>query len=167
MVELVRGDIVAQDVDAIVNAANEGLWAGGGVCGAIHDAAGPELEKECMAIVAKSGKVATGSARITKGHRLKARHVIHAVGPRYSGKPEDALRLASAYRESMRLAKQNGLGSIAFPSISTGIFGYPLDEAARIAIDTVTEEMRATGIMLVRFVLFDSRTYDAYRAALG
>lgn len=166
-IELVQGNIVGEGVDAIVNAANEGLWAGGGVCGAIHAAAGPELERECMEVTARTGKVATGSARITKGYRLKARHVIHAVGPRYSGKPEDALRLASAYRESLRLADANGLRTIAFPSISTGIFGYPLEEAARVAIDTVAEEVRATGLTSVRFVLFDARTLEAYRAALA
>jgi O-acetyl-ADP-ribose deacetylase (regulator of RNase III) len=163
-IELVRGDIVTEDVDAIVNAANEGLWAGGGVCGAIHDAAGPELEAECRTI----GRCPTGSARMTKGYRLKARHVIHAVGPRYSGKPEDAGRLASAYRESMRLAARSGLRSIAFPSISTGIYGYPLEEAAPIALATVAEELEGEcrSVEPVRFVLWDERTHGVYKEAL-
>jgi O-acetyl-ADP-ribose deacetylase (regulator of RNase III) len=162
-IELVRGDIVRQDVDAIVNAANEGLWAGGGVCGAIHDAAGPELEEECRAI----GGCPTGSARITKGYRLKARHVIHAVGPRYGGSPADAGRLASAYRESLRLAARHGLRTIAFPSISTGIYGYPLAEAAPIALTTVQEELAgaARDLTLVRFVLWDEPTHAAYEQA--
>jgi O-acetyl-ADP-ribose deacetylase (regulator of RNase III) len=164
-IELVKGDIVREDVDAIVNAANEGLWAGGGVCGAIHDAAGPELQAECRAV----GRCPTGSARITKGYRLRARHVIHAVGPRYGGLPEDPGRLASAYRESMRLAARNGVETLAFPSISTGIFGYPLEEAAAIALATVAEELTgdASSVTSVRFVLWDDRTHEVYRAALN
>jgi len=129
VLELIRGNIVEQDVDAIVNAANETLAPGGGVSGAIHRAAGPELADEC----ARIGGCPTGEARITAGYRLKARHVIHAVGPRYSGDPRDAALLASAYRSALMLAASHGLQSIAFPSISTGIYGYPLDQAAPIA----------------------------------
>jgi O-acetyl-ADP-ribose deacetylase (regulator of RNase III) len=162
-IELVKGDIVREDVDAIVNAANEGLQAGGGVCGAIHSAAGPELEAACRTL----GRCPTGSARITKGYRLKARYVIHAVGPRYGGAPEDAVRLASAYRESMRLAAEHHLRSIAFPSISTGIFGYPLEDAAPIALEAVAEALRSGGpVERVRFVLWDDRTHGAYASAL-
>jgi O-acetyl-ADP-ribose deacetylase len=122
-VELVQGNIVDQDVDAIVNAANSSLSGGGGVDGAIHRAAGPELLAECRTL----GRCPTGEARITKGYQLKARHVIHAVGPVYQGRPHDAELLASAYRSSLQLASQHGIRSIAFPAISTGIYGYPLD----------------------------------------
>jgi O-acetyl-ADP-ribose deacetylase len=165
-IELVRGDLVEQDVDAIVNAANAGLYPGGGVCGAIHDAAGPELWEACRSL----GGCPTGSARITPGFRLRARHVIHAVGPRYTGGPTDAAQLASAYRESLRLAVRCGLKTIAFPSISTGIFGYPVDEAAGVALSAVRETLEnetneaneASRLDLVRFVLWDDRTLQAY-----
>ncbi len=161
---LVLGDIVEQDTDAIVNAANTRLMAGGGVDGAIHDAAGSELQRECTAI----GGCAVGSARITKGYGLVAKHVIHAVGPVYRGKAQDAGRLASAYRESMRLAAKNGVRSIAFPSLSTGAFGYPVSEAAPIALETVHDELLATpAIVFARFVLFDDSTFEGYERALG
>lgn len=160
--ELIRGNIVEQDVDAIVNAANETLAPGGGVSGAIHRAAGPELAEEC----ARIGGCPTGEARITAGYRLKARHVIHAVGPRYSGSPRDAELLASAYRSSLLLAAQHGLRSVAFPSISTGIYGYPLDEAAPIALATCRDVLQShPDIALVRFVLFDEETFRAYERA--
>ncbi|HWQ15671.1 MAG TPA: O-acetyl-ADP-ribose deacetylase [Roseiflexaceae bacterium] len=160
--ELVEGDIVAQDVDAIVNAANESLAPGGGVCGAIHRAAGPELAEECRAV----GGCPTGEARITGGYRLKARYVIHAVGPRYAGRPRDEELLAGAYRSSLELAAQRGLLSIAFPSISTGIFGYPLDLAAPVALRTVREHLEgSTPIRLVRFVLWGHEAYAAYQHA--
>ncbi|ABU56556.1 O-acetyl-ADP-ribose deacetylase [Roseiflexus castenholzii] len=161
--ELIRGNIVEQDVDAIVNAANETLAPGGGVSGAIHRAAGPELAEAC----ARIGGCPTGEARITAGYHLKARHVIHAVGPRYSGNPRDAELLASAYRSSLLLAEQHGLQHIAFPSISTGIYGYPLDEAAPIALATCRDVVQShSEIRLVRFVLFDEETFQAYvRAA--
>jgi O-acetyl-ADP-ribose deacetylase (regulator of RNase III) len=165
ILELIRGDIVDQDVDALVNAANESLRAGGGVCGAIHRAAGPQLEQECLAI----GGCPTGEARITGGYRLRARHVIHAVGPRYRSRPDDAALLAGAYRSSLELARQHGLHSIAFPSISTGIFGYPLDLAAPVALTAVTQ-FYAEGYeqlqpALVRFVLWDEATMAAYTYA--
>lgn len=160
--ELIRGNIVEQDVDVIVNAANETLAPGGGVSGAIHRAAGPELAEEC----ARIGGCPTGEARITAGYRLKARHVIHAVGPRYSGSPRDAELLASAYRSSLLLAAQHGLQSIAFPSISTGIYGYPLDEAAPIALATCRDVLQNhPEIALVRFVLFDEETFRSYERA--
>ncbi len=160
--ELIRGNIVEQDVDAIVNAANETLAPGGGVSGAIHRAAGPELAEEC----ARIGGCPTGEARITAGYRLKARHVIHAVGPRYSGSPRDAELLASAYRSSLLLAARHGLRSVAFPSISTGIYGYPLDEAAPIALATCRDVLHShPDIALVRFVLFDEETFRAYERA--
>ncbi len=166
MIELVRGDIVHQDVDAIVNAANAALLPGGGVDGAIHAAAGPGLLAECRRL----GGCPTGDARITGGHRLPARHVIHAVGPVYRGTPRDAQLLASAYRACLRLCDEHGLDSVAFPSIATGIYGYPVDEAAPIAVRTVLEHLRARAAhpppLRVRFVLFDDATLAAYRRAL-
>jgi len=173
-IELVRGDIVTQQVDAIVNAANSSLLGGGGVDGAIHRAAGPELLAECRTL----GGCPTGDARITAGYRLPARHVIHAVGPMYRGGrsgeaagptalPDRPELLASAYRRSLELAAQHGLRSVAFPSISTGIYGYPLDEAADIAVRTVYLFPRAErGIRLVRFVLWDDRTLGVFQRAL-
>jgi O-acetyl-ADP-ribose deacetylase (regulator of RNase III) len=162
IVELIRGDIVEQDVDAIVNAANRSLLGGGGVDGAIHRAAGPELLAECRAL----GGCPTGDARITSGYRLKARHVIHAVGPVYQRREQDAVLLASAYRSSLRLASQNGLKSLAFPAISTGIYGYPLDQAAPIALRTAREYLEQhPEIELVRFVLWDAAALQAYERA--
>lgn len=163
-IELVRGDIVDQDVDAIVNAANTSLLGGGGVDGAIHDAAGPELLAACRPL----GGCPTGSARITPGFRLRARHVIHAVGPVWSGKPRDEGLLRSVYKECMRLAARNGVTSIAFPSISTGAFRYPVTDAAPIALATVEGMLagEAGSVGTVRFVLWDSETHSAYRKAL-
>jgi O-acetyl-ADP-ribose deacetylase (regulator of RNase III) len=155
-------DITTLSVDAIVNAANEELLAGGGVCGAIHAAAGPELERACREVA----PCPTGAARITPGFRLPARFVIHAVGPIWQGgrAGEDQL-LASAYRHAMRLASTHGLRSIAFPAISTGIFGYPLDQATRIAIQTVRDELsRAPSVTTVIFACFSDKVLAAYRA---
>lgn len=163
--ELVQGDITRQKVDAIANAANSGLRGGGGVDGAIHRAGGPGIMEECRRI----GGCPTGSAVITGAGNLDAKHVIHAVGPVYrggaGGEPE---LLASAYRASLELAGKHGLRSIAFPSISTGVYGYPVDEAAPIALRVASEHLRGeTSLELVRFVLFDEATYTAYERALA
>jgi O-acetyl-ADP-ribose deacetylase (regulator of RNase III) len=162
--ELLQGDITEQDIDAIVNAANRTLLGGGGVDGAIHRAAGPELLAECRTL----GECETGDAKITKGYRLKARQVIHTVGPVYRGEGEKApALLASCYRRSLEVAGANRLKSIAFPSISTGAYGYPLEEAAAVSLKTVIDFLRAPGdLELVRFVLFGSEAYQAYEEAL-
>ena len=162
--ELVQGDITQQGTDAIVNAANPSLLGGGGVDGAIHRGAGPQLLEECRTL----GGCETGDAKITKGYNLKARHVIHTVGPVYrrDGKRAPEL-LASAYRRSMEVANENGLKSVAFPSISTGAYGYPLTEAAPIALKTVVDFLKEhPEIELVRFVLFDGKTLAAYEEAI-
>jgi O-acetyl-ADP-ribose deacetylase len=163
--ELLRGNIVEQAVDAIVNAANSSLLGGGGVDGAIHRAAGPGLVAECATLLGCS----TGKAKITGGYRLPARHVIHAVGPRYrDGKHGEAELLASAYHSSLQLATQHQLQSIAFPAISTGVYSYPLDAAARIALTTVIDYLNAqNGLKLVRFVLFNDDILDTFRRALA
>ena len=161
--ELVQGDITLQDTDAIVNAANSSLLGGGGVDGAIHAAAGPELLAECRTL----GGCQTGDAKITRGYRLKARHVIHTVGPIFRGSPRDAELLASCYRRSLQLADVNLLHSVAFPSISTGVYGYPVEQAAPVALREVIEYLNThTGIELVRIVLYDGHTFQAYWQAL-
>jgi len=161
--ELMEGDITLQDTDAIVNAANNSLLGGGGVDGSIHRAAGPELLAECRTL----GGCTTGDAKITKGYRLKARHVIHTVGPIYHGAPRDAELLASCYQRSLQVASANHLRSVAFPSISTGAYGYPPDKAASVALQVVTDYLKAhTDIQLARFVLFDAHTFQAYQNAL-
>ncbi len=168
MIELVLGNIVLEEVDAIVNAANSGLMGGGGVDGAIHRAGGPRILEECKAIVVRQGRCATGHAVITGAGNLKAKHVIHAVGPRYGRDPaREAELLASAYREAMRLAAEAGCTTIAFPAISTGAYGYPLDEAASIAIRTIRSALeQAPTIRRVRFVLFDQQALRAFERAL-
>jgi len=161
-IELIQGDIVDQDVDAIVNAANSSLLGGGGVDGAIHRAAGPELLAECRTL----GGCPTGEARMTRGYRLKARYVIHAIGPVYRRQAHDAELLAGAYRNSLRLASENALRTIAFPAISTGIYGYPLDQAAPIALQTVKQYLaQHPEIELARFVLWDSAALTAFERA--
>jgi O-acetyl-ADP-ribose deacetylase (regulator of RNase III) len=168
-VSMIQGDITKQTTDAIVNAANSSLMGGGGVDGAIHRAGGPAILEECKSIVAQQGRLPTGQAVITKGGNLKAQHVIHTVGPIWhGGGGNEGELLRSAYYECLRLATKNELASISFPSISTGAYGYPLDEAARIAVDTVVSFLKgqATSLKEVVFVLFDSRTYQSYCSAL-
>jgi O-acetyl-ADP-ribose deacetylase (regulator of RNase III) len=162
--ELVEGDITRQEVDAIVNAANYRLMVGGGVDGAINRAGGPQIQEECRRI----GGCPTGEARLTTGGNLPARYVIHAVGPVYrDGSQREAELLASCYRESLKLASAKGLTSMAFPSISTGAYGYPINEAARIALKTVMDYLsQHPEIKLARFVLFGQATYEAYEKAL-
>lgn len=164
ILELVEGDITRQDTEAIVNAANEQLRVGGGVDGAINRAGGPKIQEEAR----KIGRCPTGRAVLTTGGNLMAKYVIHTVGPIYrggtSGEPE---LLASAYRESLKLASAKGIKSLAFPSVSTGVYGYPVADAARIALGTVKEYLaQHPEIELVRFVLFGKPTYDAYAQVL-
>jgi O-acetyl-ADP-ribose deacetylase (regulator of RNase III) len=166
---LMQGDITRQASDAIVNAANSSLMGGGGVDGAIHQAGGPAILAECKQIVARQGRLATGKAVITTGGNLKAKYVIHTVGPVWRGGSRGEVGLlASAYRESLKLAAENNLSSVAFPSISTGVYGYPVNEAARVATSTVIAFLGqgTTSIKEVVFVLFDARTFAAYSLAL-
>jgi O-acetyl-ADP-ribose deacetylase (regulator of RNase III) len=163
-IELYQGDITTQKTDAIVNAANSRLAGGGGVDGAIHRAGGPAIMEECREI----GSCPTGTAVITTGGKLPASHVIHAVGPVYrngtAGEPE---LLKKAYQSCLKIAENNGLTSVAFPSISTGAYGYPIHDAARIAISTVLDHLKAkTGIKRVVFVLFNTQDFDVYKAVL-
>ena len=168
-ISLVQGDITRQSLDAIVNAANSSLMGGGGVDGAIHRAGGPRILEECKKIVARQGRLPTGKAVITTGGNLPAKYVIHTVGPVWHGGSanEDQL-LASAYRESLLVAEKHKLKSLAFPSISTGAYGYPVDMAAKVAVQTVAAFLKneAFSVREVRFVLFDSTTYETYARAL-
>ena len=164
-IQVVQGDITKLDCDGIVNAANRSLLGGGGVDGAIHRAAGPELLAECRTLHG----CRTGEAKITKGYRLKARYIIHTVGPIYSGTAEDAAQLADCYRNSLNLAKEHGVHSIAFPAISTGVYGYPLEDATEIAVKTVAqwlEDDHADYAMQVIFCCFDARTERVYQAKM-
>ncbi|MHB8070269.1 MAG: O-acetyl-ADP-ribose deacetylase [Desulfobaccales bacterium] len=164
VLELVEGDITRQDTEAIVNAANTSLLGGGGVDGAIHRAGGPKILDECRQL----GGCPTGEARLTSGGNLKARYVIHTVGPVYrDGLHREPDLLASCYRESLKLASAKGIKTVAFPSISTGAYGYPLAAAARIALKTVKAYLAEhPEIERVRFVLFGKAALAAYEAAL-
>jgi O-acetyl-ADP-ribose deacetylase (regulator of RNase III) len=164
-ITVVQGDITQQQVDAIVNAANERLLGGGGVDGAIHRAAGPELKEECRTI----GGCPTGEARITKGYRLPARYVIHTVGPVWHGGARDEpAQLAACYRNSLQLAAAHGVRTIAFPGISTGVYGYPLEDATRLALATVQGCLaELPGIEEVRFVTFGERATELAARALA
>jgi O-acetyl-ADP-ribose deacetylase (regulator of RNase III) len=166
--ELVEGDITRQDTEAIVNAANSSLLGGGGVDGAIHRAGGPEILAECRTL----GGCDTGDAKITTAGRLQARYVIHAVGPVYwrEGAARAADLLASAYRRSLEVAAENGVRSLAFPSISTGAYGYPMEEAAPVALQTVVDFLTAQkrpGVERVRFVLYGRQAHQVYAQALA
>ncbi len=162
---LMEGDIIQQDTEAIVNAANSRLAGGGGVDGAIHRAGGPEIMAECRRI----GGCPTGQAVITTAGRLKAKKVIHTVGPIYRSRPQDAQLLASAYVSSLDLAAHHALRTVSFPSLSTGAYGYPLSEAAGVALQAVQRAILAHGDAFdeVRFVLFGHDAYEAYRQALA
>lgn len=160
-------DITKETTDAIVNAANSSLMGGGGVDGAIHRAGGPGILAECKQIVAEIGRLPAGKAVITTGGRLTARYVIHTVGPIYSGgKRGEAKTLASCHRECIRLADEHALKSLAFPAISTGAYGYPVDEAAEVAVSAAVDALRSTmHLATIRFVLFDLSTLRAYSSA--
>ena len=166
---IIRGNITQQASDAIVNAANSGLMGGGGVDGAIHQAGGPAILEECKRIVSRQGRLPAGQAVITTGGNLKAKYVIHTVGPIWHGGGKGEARLLeSAYVASLKLAAENQLTGISFPSISTGAYGYPVNEAAKIALGTVFSFLceKTTSLKAVIFVLFDERTFCAYSDAL-
>ena len=163
VLDLIQADITTLDVDAIVTAANNSLLGGGGVDGAIHRAAGPELLAECRTL----GGCETGAAKITQGYHLKARHVIHTVGPICRGRPRDAELLASAVRNSLRLADGHQLRSIAIPAISTGVYGYPLDQAAHVLLSTILDYSQSdTQIERVIMCLFDQYALRVFNEVL-
>jgi O-acetyl-ADP-ribose deacetylase (regulator of RNase III) len=164
-IEIVRGDITKLEVAAIVNAANRTLLGGGGVDGAIHRAAGPELLAECRAL----GGCEPGKAKITRGYRLPARLVIHTVGPIWNGgKRDEARLLANCYRNSLQLALENGIKTIAFPAISCGAYGYPIEQAAQIALETTREFLATSGdLAKVIFALWDEEVYEAFASKLN
>lgn len=163
-IHIKQGDITKEKCDAIVNAANPSLLGGGGVDGAIHRAAGPKLLEECRTL----GGAAHGEAKITKGYNLPAKHVIHTPGPVYKGGAKGERNvLRNSYYNSMKRAKENGLGSIAFPAISAGVYGYPLEEACEVAVTTVMEFMEKEDYLMdVCFVLFDSKNFNLYEKKL-
>jgi O-acetyl-ADP-ribose deacetylase (regulator of RNase III) len=162
-IEIMQGDITALKLDAIVNAANRTLLGGGGVDGAIHRAAGPELLNECR----KIGGCPTGEARITKAYNLPAKYVIHTVGPVYRGKDDDQRLLSLCYTNSLELAVKNNITSIAFPAISCGAYGYPVKEACKIAMDTTCRFLeKHSSLKKVVFILFSADTYNVYKEYL-
>ncbi len=167
LLRLVQGDITVQAVDAIVNAANSSLMGGGGVDGTIHRAGGPDILAECKAIVAEQGRLPTGEAVITTAGHMPSKHVVHTVGPVWHGgeRGEDKL-LANAYRNSLALAAEHGCCSVAFPSISTGVYRFPIDRAARIALTTLADEIARHDLDEVRMVLFAASDLDVYAVAL-
>jgi O-acetyl-ADP-ribose deacetylase (regulator of RNase III) len=161
--EVRQGDITRLDVDAIVNAANTRLLGGGGVDGAIHRAAGPQLLEECRTI----GGCPTGEARITGGYNLPARHVIHTVGPVYGGKPQDSQLLTNCYLNSLTLAVENNLATIAFPAISCGVYGYPIEDACKIAVDTSCNFLKTNpSLGKIIYILFSEKDCAVYHAYL-
>jgi O-acetyl-ADP-ribose deacetylase (regulator of RNase III) len=167
ILRLVQGDITREPVDAIVNAANSSLMGGGGVDGAIHRAGGPAILAECKAIVQQQGRLPTGQAAITTAGRMPSKHVVHTVGPVWHGgtSGEDAL-LADAYRNSLALAAAHGCRTVAFPSISTGAYGFPIERAARIALRTLIAEMPKHDLDEARMVLFGAQDLAVYEVAL-
>ncbi|GAJ10766.1 unnamed protein product [marine sediment metagenome] len=163
ILELIAGDITVQDTEAVVNAANKALSPGGGVSGAIHRAAGLKLWDECRTL----GGCRTGEAKLSRGHNLKAKYVIHTVGPVYSSSKSDPEDLRDCYKNSLLLASRNKIKSVSFPSISTGVFGYPVKEASRVALKTITNFLEEhPEIELVRMVLFTEGDYGIYKASL-
>lgn len=155
-----KGDITLQSTEAIVNAANNKLTPGGGVSGAIHNAAGPKLWEECK----KLNGCLTGEAKITKGYNLKAKFVIHTVGPIYTGSKSDKIKLANCYKNSIKLALENKIKSLSFPAISTGIYGYPIKEASRIAIESIKNQLnKVDNKMIVQLVLYDEITLKIFK----
>ena len=163
VIELVLGDIILQETDAVVNTANSQLTPGGGVSGAIHRGAGPQLRDECRDI----GGCSTGEAKITRGYNLHAGYIIHTVGPVYAGRVSNTENLKNSYQNSLYLASKKNLKSISFPSISTGVFGYPVKEASYIALKSIIDWVKQhPGIELVRMVLYSEEDYNIYKSAL-
>jgi O-acetyl-ADP-ribose deacetylase len=164
-IKIIRGDITKQKVDAIVNAANSSLMGGGGVDGAIHRAGGPTILEECRKIIARQGSCPPGEAVITTAGNLPAKFVIHTVGPVWSGgKNNEPMKLVNCYKNSLRMAVENGLQSVAFPNISTGIYGYPKKEAAHIAMSTVADFLQQNESVKVYFVCFDDENFELYQS---
>ena len=165
-IRIIKGDITKQDVDAIVNAANSSLMGGGGVDGAIHRAGGPKILEECRAIVAKQGGCKTGEAVITSAGNMKAKYVIHTVGPVWrNGSNNEEKLLANAYLNSLKLSVKNNVKSIAFPNISTGVYGFPKDKAAQIAWKTVNDFIASEdNLQEILFVCYDDENYNLYKS---
>ena len=164
-IRIVKGDITKQDVDAIVNAANSGLLGGGGVDGAIHRAGGKQILEECKKIISIIGRLDTGKAVITSGGNMKTKYVIHTVGPVWrGGTSNEENLLAECYISCLKLAQENGIKTLAFPNISTGIYGFPKESAAKIAVDTVKEKLpQYKAVQQVSFVCFDDYNYELYQ----